>query len=257
MSMFTGAAEGYDRFMGRYSAAVAAGLADLAGVAAGQRVLDVGCGPGSLTGVLAERTGAENVAAIDPAEQFVNACRERHPGVDVRIGGAEDLPWPAATFDAALACLVVGFMADPARGCAEMARVVRPGGVVATCMWDIAGDGMQMLQRFWDAARIVHPDVGGEQSRAGTAEGQLVALLEGAGLVDVTGGTLTAESTYADFDEFWTPFTFGHGPVGQHLAGLDPDDQARVRDACRASLPDGPFTLEGRAWSARGNVPQA
>lgn len=255
MSMFTGAAGGYDRFMGRYSSTVAAGLADLAGVGAEQRVLDVGCGPGALTAVLVARAGADRVAAIDPAEQFAAACRERNPGADVRVGTAEELPWEADRFDAALACLVVGFMADPDRGCREMVRVVRPGGVVATCMWDIPGGGMQMLERFWAAAQAVDPDVVGEAAMAGTAPGDLAARLERAGLVDVVDTSLVAEVAYTDFDEFWTPFTFGNGPAGHYLVGLDPADQERVRNACRASLPDGPFTLQGRAWAARGIVP--
>ncbi len=81
---FVVAADAYDRFMGRYSVLLAAQVADLAGVSPGQRVLDVGCGPGALTGELVERVGASNVAAVDPSEPFVAAARERHPGVDVQ-----------------------------------------------------------------------------------------------------------------------------------------------------------------------------
>ena len=90
------------------------------------RVLDVGCGPGGLTHELVARTGAERVAAIDPAAQFADACRERHPGADVRVGGAEELPWEDGAFDAALAQLVIAFMSDPDQGIREMARVTRP-----------------------------------------------------------------------------------------------------------------------------------
>src|SRR2546423_8117405 len=117
--------------MGRYSALLASQIADLAGVASGQRVLDVGCGPGARTRGLVERGGASKVAAVDRSEQFVAAARERHPGVDVREAAAEELPFPDGEFDAALAQLVVHFMADPVRGLAEMARVTRAGGVVA------------------------------------------------------------------------------------------------------------------------------
>ena len=114
--MFTVAAESYDRFMGRYSAPLAPQLAELAGVAGGQRVLDVGCGPGALTAELVRRAGAANVAAVDPSEPFVAAARERQPGVDVRQASAEELPFEDAAFDAALAQLVVHFMSDPVRG---------------------------------------------------------------------------------------------------------------------------------------------
>src|SRR5207244_2599732 len=133
---FAAPAERYDRFMGRYTQSLATPLADAAGVMVGMRVLDVGCGPGGLTSELSRRVGSHSVSAIDPAPQFVAACRERNPDADVEQGAAEQLPWPDGEFDAALSCLVIGFMSDPDRGVREMARVTRPGGTVAACMWD-------------------------------------------------------------------------------------------------------------------------
>ena len=120
-------------------------------MAAGRRVLDVGCGPGALTAELVRRVGADSVSAVDPSEPFVAAATERHPGVDVRQGSAEQLPFPDDAFDAALGQLVVHFMADPVAGLTEMARVTRRGGVVAACVWDHAGGGGP-LSRFWEAA---------------------------------------------------------------------------------------------------------
>src|SRR5262245_60896715 len=117
--------------MGRYSVGLAAQLADLAGVGAGQRALDVGCGPGALARELVSRLGADHVAAADPSEPFVEAARERNPGVDVRLAAAERLPFGDDEFDAALAQLVVHFMKDPVAGLREMARVTRPGGAIA------------------------------------------------------------------------------------------------------------------------------
>ena len=125
--------------MGRYSVGLTAQLADLAGVTAGRRALDVGCGPGALTRELVARLGSDRVAAADPSEPFVAAARERNPGVDVRLAAAEALPFDDDAFDAALAQLVVHFMKDPVAGLREMARVTRPGGVVAACVWDHAG----------------------------------------------------------------------------------------------------------------------
>ena len=122
---FDVAADAYDRFMGRYSQLLSPQLADLAGVRAGQRVLDVGCGPGALTAELVARVGAGAVAAVDPSEPFVAAAGSRYPGVDVRRASAEHLPFQDATFDASLAQLVVHFMADPVAGLAEMARVIQ------------------------------------------------------------------------------------------------------------------------------------
>ena len=256
MSRFVAAAEQYDRFVGRYLPTLAPALADAAGVAAGMRVLDVGCGPGGLTRELASRVGAAAVAAIDPAPQFAAACAERNPGADVRVGVAEELPWADGEFDAALSSLVIGFMTDPDRGVREMARVVRPGGVVAACMWDTTAGGMTALRMFWDAVRQVDPGAEGERRMAGTREGDIAERFRRAGLEDVAGGELAARGDYADFEDFWEPITFGIGPSGHYLVSLPADRQAAVREACRAALPsDGPFTLAARAWYARGTVP--
>jgi ubiquinone/menaquinone biosynthesis C-methylase UbiE len=252
---FSAAATKYDRFMGRYAPSLAAALADFAGVAAGQRALDVGCGPGGLTIELARRLGAENVAAVDPAPQFVAACRERNPGADVREGVAEALPWDDGAFDVTLSSLVIRFMRDPEQGVREMVRVTRPGGTVASCMWDIAGGGMTMLRTFWIAARRVNPNIEGERMMAGTTDGDIADRFARAGLRDVVGDALEARADYAGFDDFWEPFTFGFGPAGQHLVNLPEDEQAKVRQACRAEVPDGPFSLTARAWCARGTVP--
>jgi SAM-dependent methyltransferase len=251
---FTAPAEAYDRFMGRYTPSLAVALADAVGVEPGARVLDVGCGPGGLAHELSTRVGAENVAAIDPAPQFAQACRDRNPGADVRVGVAEDLPWADGTFDAALSSLVIAFMSDPDQGVREMARVTKPGGRVAVCMWDIKSGGMTMLRMFWDAVRQVQPDVQGELARPGTAEGDLLARFERAGLTDVATGMLTAHADYIGFNDFWEPFTFAVGPSGQHLRSMPAEKQAQVRDACRAQLPDGPFGLDARAWYALGTV---
>jgi SAM-dependent methyltransferase len=251
---FSAPAEHYDRFMGRYAPTLATALADAAGVTAGMRALDVGCGPGGLTRELVARTGAANVAAIDPAAQFVAACRDRNPGADVREGGAEELPWATGEFDAALSSLVIAFMRDPDQGVGEMARVTRPGGTVAACMWDLATDGMTMLATFWNAVRKAVPDVEGERRLAGTAEGDIAARFERAGLRDVVGGALSARADYADFDDFWEPFTFAVGPAGEYLASRPEQEQAEIREACRAALPNGQFSLDARAWYARGTA---
>ena len=253
---FVAPAEHYDRFMGRYAPTLAVALADATEIGPGMRVLDVGCGPGGLTSELVARAGAERIAAIDPAAQFAEACRERHPGADVRVGPAEQLPWDDDTFDAALAQLVVAFMADPDRGVAEMARVTRPGGVVAACMWDLHDGGMTMLHTFWSAVREIVPTAGGEAMRAGTRKGDIAERLRRAGLEDVRDGALTARAEDASFDDFWEPFTYAVGPSGQYLRSLDPEQQATVREGCRSALPSGgPFGLDARAWYARGRVP--
>src|SRR5689334_12904871 len=149
---FEVAAESYARFMGRYSLPLAEALLDrCASLAPGHRALDVGCGPGVLTGLLVDRLGPEAVSAVDPSTTFVAAARERLPGVDVREGTADPLPYDDDTFDATLANLVVNFMPDPVAGLAEMGRVTRPGGTVAATVWDFGGERAP-LSPFWSAA---------------------------------------------------------------------------------------------------------
>ena len=250
---FDVAAEAYDRFMGRFSRLLSPQMADLAGVAAGQRVLDVGCGPGALIPELVARVGAERVAAVDPSGSFVEAARDRNPGVDVRLASAEALPFPDASFDAAIAQLVVHFMADPVGGISEMARVVRSGGTVAACVWDHAGS-QGPLALFWNTARTLDPQLEDESNLAGAREGHLQSLFKEAGLRDVESSVVSADLELGGFDEWWEPFTAGVGPAGAYVARLGPDRQVELRDRCRAALPDGPFTLVARAWAARGVV---
>ena len=113
---------------------------------------------------------------------------------------------------------------------------------------------MTMLNTYWDAARAVDPGVAGERRRAGTSEGDLAERFRRIGLEDVVDGALEARVDYADFDDFWEPFTYAVGPAGNHLASLSADDRDRVREHCRAALPDGPFSLTARAWYARGTA---
>jgi SAM-dependent methyltransferase len=248
---FDVAADAYDRFMGRFSTLLSPQMADLAGVRGGQRAIDVGCGPGALITVLVERLGAEAVAAVDPSEPFVEAARARNPGVVVHRAAAEALPFADDAFDVSLAQLVVHFMADPVAGLTEMARVTRPGGVVAACVWDHAG-GQGPLSTFWDAARELDPAVEAESNLAGARDGHLVELLTAAGLGDVEGTSIAADLEMPTFDGWWEPFTRGVGPAGAYVAKLDPDGQDALRARCRAMLPNEPFTITARAWAARG-----
>jgi SAM-dependent methyltransferase len=251
---FAVAADAYDRFMGRYSVPLAPEFADFAAVAAGQRVLDVGCGPGALTAELVRRLRPAAVSAVDPSEPFVAAARERHPGVNVRRATAEELPFGDQAFDAALAQLVVHFMADPVVGLREMARVTRKHGVVAACVWDHAG-GRGPLSRFWQAARELDPDVEDESQLAGAREGHLSELFEAAGLDEIEERALSVTVEHPSFEEWWEPFTLGVGPAGAYAAGLDAERQAELRELCRERLPPAPFALTASAWAARGLAP--
>jgi SAM-dependent methyltransferase len=239
----------YARFMGRYSGPLAVELADLVGVAAGQRALDVGCGAGALTSVLVERLGTADVCAVDPSESFVAALPQLLPGVEVRRAVAERLPYPDRSFDRTLAQLVVHFMTDPVAGLAEMARVTRPGGVVAASVWDHAG-AEGPLATFWRAARDLDPATTDESSLPGTAEGHLAELFTAAGMSGPRSTRLAVRVAHPSFAEWWEPFTLGVGPAGAHVAALDADARAALRDRCRELLPAGAFTVDAVAWTA-------
>lgn len=243
---FAVTAASYGRFMGRFSEPLAVLFADRVGVRAGQRALDVGCGPGALTAVLAERLGADAVAAIDPSTSFVAAARERLPGVDVRQGPAEQLPWADDGFDVTLAQLVVHFMRDPVAGLAEMARVTRPGGIVAANVWDHARGGP--LAIFWRAARDLDPGARDEGELAGTREGHLAELCAAADLTGVESTDLTVTVRFPTFGQWWEPFTLGVGPAGAYVATLDDDHRAALHDRCLQLVPVEPFEVTAKAW---------
>ena len=250
---FQVAADAYDRFMGRYSVPLAPELADFARIEDADRVLDVGCGPGALTAELVERLGAAAVSAVDPSEPFVAAARERQPGVDVRRAAAEELPFEDDSFDAALAQLVVHFMADPVAGLREMARVTRGGGVVAACVWDHGG-GRGPLGAFWEATHELDPDVDDESELAGAREGHLLELFRSAGLGEVEGDLISVDVAHTTFEDWWEPFMLGVGPAGAFATGLDAARQTRLRELCRERLPAAPFVVSAGAWAARGRV---
>ncbi|HXE98755.1 MAG TPA: class I SAM-dependent methyltransferase [Solirubrobacterales bacterium] len=257
---FRAATDAYDRHVGRYAPQLALALIDFAGVAPGMRALDVGCGPGALATTLVERLGRADVSGVDPSEPFVEACRARLPGVEVLVASAESLPFADDAFDAVLSQLVVNFMGDAEAGVREMARVTRPGGVVASCVWDYAGE-MTLLRAFWDAAHEVDPE------RAAAADegvvmpwcrdGELGELWRDAGLSDVRSEPLIVHADYADFEDLWSPFPAGLAPSGAFCKTLDDDQRAALHSAYRRQLGvgDAPFSLSARAWAVAGIVP--
>jgi len=231
----SGVAEAYDRHVGRYGAQLAAELIHVAGLRRGQRALDVGCGPGALTRALADAVGAEHVAAVDPSGAFVASCRARVPGADVRMGVGESLPFDDGGFDAVLAQLVVQLMDDREAGAREMARVARPGGALAACVWD--STRMPLLSAFWDAAGEVAPERTAELDE-GRQVGypspeELERLWHAVGLERVSVGDVLVHARYQDLDDLMAPFAAGLGNSGACFTALD----------------------DARAWWVRGDVP--
>ena len=258
--MFRAPAEAYDRFVGRYSPSLASSLLDFAGLRHGMRTLDVGCGPGPLSAALVERVGAAKVSAVDPSAPFVDACRARLPDIEVLEASAEALPFEDGRFDAVVSQLVVNFMDSPEVGVREMARVTRIGGVVASCVWDYAGE-MTLLRAFWDAAREVIPERAADADEGVVmpwcGEGDLEELWRAAGLTSIRSGSLSASASYLDFEDLWAPLLTGIGPAGAFCASLDEDLQASLKDRMQTRLRvgDGQFELAARAWAVAG-IPQ-
>ena len=225
--------------MGRYTPALAAALADAAGTArhAGPRCRLRAWRPDPGT---AGRLGPGNVAGIDPAPQFAAACRGRNPGADVRTGVAEQLPWPAAHFDAALSCLVIGFMHDPSRALREMAPVTRPGGTVAACMWAPAPWDDHAADLLTAARQVSPPHPAGGHGRH--HQGDIARLRRQAGLQHVTSGFRPAMPT--------TPASTTSGNLSPSPSARPATTCARCPPASRPRsgtpaaphLPDGPFT---------------
>jgi SAM-dependent methyltransferase len=244
---FEVAGEKYDRYMGRYSRALAPRFIEFARPI--DPVLDIGCGPGPLTEELAKTF---TVSAVDPSEAFVAACRARVPSADVRWSSGESLPFADGVFGASLSQLVLSFVRDPDSFAAESRRVVRPGGVVAACMWE--ADGLGLVAPFWAAARALDENAPDESRMRFRTAAELEALWRAAGVRDVEVGTIECSSDYGGFDDYWEPFTYGIGPAGAYLMALPEDLREDLREETRARVPPGPLTITARAVAVRGHA---
>ncbi len=253
----------YERLMGRWSRHLAAQFIAFAGVEQGDRVLDLGCGTGSLAFALAARPEPSHILGVDIADTYIRraAAETRDPRLAFRVGDAAATGLPDDAFDRAYSLLALNFVKEPARAIREMCRVTRAGGVIAAAVWDFAG-GLTYQRLFWDTAAALDPAA--DRARAGhyaaalTWPGELAAAFAAAGARDIVEGSLTMRMVYADFADYWEPIANAQGPVGDYVRSLDRGALARLADAVvRAFLagrPDGPRSMTATAWAAKGRV---
>jgi len=256
--LFTDGA-GYERMMGRWSRVVGEtflGWLDLPG---GLRCLDVGCGNGAFTEVLVARCAPATVMALDPSEDQIAYARQR-PGAELaefRVGDAQALPFGDGSFDAALMALVIAFLPDPAKAVTEMVRVVRPGGWIATYMWDVPGGGVP-VHPLYAALKSVGTAPGTPPNPAASRREAMQELWQKAGLQSIDTRVIRIPIVFSDFDDFWESTTVPVGPQGKVIAAMSSSAREQLRARVREQLPiaaDGRIAYEAFANAVKGRVP--
>jgi len=250
----------YEDMMGRWSVRLAPLLVKFAHIGDRGRILDVGCGTGSLAKILAAESSLFEIVGIDPVQAFIEYARAQftNPRVSFERANALDLPYSQGSFDHALSMLVLMFIPEPEKAAREMLRVTRPGGTVAACTWDRVG--LEMTSLFWEEALKLDPEVEtrAERPRRLKEPGELAALWRATGLEHVQESTLEISTDFVSFDDYWRPFLKGVGPHGVYVADLSAEQRDTLRDAIRKRLlgdsPDGPFSLRAKALAVRGVV---
>ncbi|HXH50318.1 MAG TPA: methyltransferase domain-containing protein [Terriglobia bacterium] len=254
-----GDAHNYERFMGRWSEVAAPLFAKFAGIPDRGKVLDIGCGTGSLALAISGSCPLCQVEGIDLSREYIAFARTRTKNSHVRFqtGDAQKLPFATGTFDAAVSLLVFNFIPNPARALSEARRVTRPGGSVSAAVWDY-GEGMRMLRIFWDAAGALDPSAErlDEKYMPLCRKGELSELWARGGLQKVGELPLEITMKFENFDDYWDPFLLGQGPAGAYVKSLPKPRISALREEVRKRLgePRGTFTLPSRMWAVRGET---
>lgn len=256
--------DGYELQMGRWSRRLAPLFLDFAGIARAERVLDVGCGTGSLSVCLARNAQIGSVRGLDLSPVYIDhAQRMNHDArINFQVGDACALPFPDASFDHALSMLVLQFIPEADRAVREMRRVTRPGGTVAAATWDTRG-GFVSYRLFFDTAAMLLQGADARRARVYTRPlsrpGELARCWSDAGLRDIVQEMRTIRMGFQSFADFWAPCEGKDGPIAEYVGTLDDDDKAKVRAAVERAYvdgePDGPRSYAATAWVVRGTVP--
>lgn len=249
----------YERYMGRWSQLAGETFLDWLDPVPGQQWLDVGCGNGAFTGMLVGRCDPASVHGVDPSEEQLVYARARPElcSAQFRQGDAMAMPYPDSAFDAAVMPLVIFFVADPARGVAEMGRVVRPGGIVAAYAWDMAGGGFP-YETLLAEMRGLGITVPAPPSPDASRIDMMRDLWAGAALDAIETREIVVHRTFADFDDFWAT-ALGAPSVGMILASMAVEDLAHLKARVRGRLPaqrSGHITCDARANAVKGRVPK-
>jgi SAM-dependent methyltransferase len=253
--------DAYEEYVGRWSRLVAVAFLRWLGPPPDQTWLDVGCGTGALTATVLAEADPARVVGVDPSTGFlVTAAAQISDARAVfGVGDARALPLDDRLFDVVVSGLVLNFVPDPSAAVAELARVARPGGVVAAYVWDYA-DGMSMMRHFWDAAADLDPagrDLDEGRRFPLCRPEPLHELWTGGGLDEVSVRAIDVPTTFASFDDYWHPFLGGQGPAPGYVSSLSDERRRALRDLLRARLhpdPDGAVRLTARAWAVRGTA---
>ena len=248
----------YERYMGVWSQLAGEQFLDWLHPADGLRWLDVGCGNGAFTEMIVERCAPSAVHGVDPSDAQIGFAQERPTThmAEFKVGDAMALPFADDTFDAAVMPLVIFFVPEPARGVAEMARVVAPGGIVSAYGWDLLGGGFPYTT-LWDEMRALELHVPMPPSPDAARIETLRQLWTEAGMASVETREIIAERTFANFDEYWATILMGPS-VAPSLAALDADGMTRLMDRMRARLTADAgerLTCTARANAITGRVP--
>lgn len=250
----------YERYVGRWSRAVAPRFLEWLNVPAGRRWLDVGCGTGALSAAILDHCKPAAVIGVEPSEGFLATARAHLADrAELDSGTATAIPLKEAAVDVVVSGLVLNFVPEPRAALVEMKRVSTLGGTIGAYVWDYAGK-MELMRYFWDTAVALDP------AAAQYDEGDrfplcrpdaLRRLFSDAGLSSVDATAIQIPTPFENFEDYWTPFEGGQGPAPAYAMSLGEAERGRLRDATRKRLPieaDGSIRLIARAWAIRGKV---